>query len=136
MFCAGRAGLRFSRRLADWRQNQLPTSLLEHSLHRRRKIQNEVKTIGDPLRLRRPERRALGIDATPIPGDRHDFRMVPEPFGEAVSGSIRQKINNAVRVQIDQNRSILLAFAPSPIIKSQVLHGKGGCFRRIFPNAT
>jgi hypothetical protein len=86
-----------------------------------------VKTIGDLLRLWCPEGRTFGIDAATIPRDRHDFRVLPEPFGEAVCISIRKKINNAVRVQVDKNRSILLAFSPSPIVDTQVVnreHGK------------
>jgi len=82
-----------------------------------------VKAIGDLLRLRCPERRAFGIDTTTIPRDSHDRRMLLEPFGEALCGSISKKVHDAVQVQIDQNRSIVLTFAPSPIIDAQVANG-------------
>jgi hypothetical protein len=83
-----------------------------------------VKAIGYLLRLRRSQRRAFGIDAATISRNCHDFRMLLEPFGEALGGSIGKKIHDAVQVQIDQNRSVVLAFAPSPIIDAQVANGK------------
>src|SRR4051794_27315105 len=73
-----------------------------------------MKAIGYLLRLRCSERRSFGIKAATISRNRHDFGMVFEPFREAVSGPVRKEIDNVAEVHIDQNRSILLAFAPSP----------------------
>ena len=41
-----------------------------------------------------------------------------------------------MQVQIDQNRSIFLAFAPSPIVDAQVVNGNARWrLRRFLPNA-
>ena len=95
-----------------------------------------MEAIGYLLRLRCPEHRPFGIKTATISRDRHDFGMVPEPFGEALGGSIREEVHDAVQVQIDQNRSIVLTFAPSPIIDTQVANG--GAWRipqSLLPNA-
>jgi len=68
------------------------------------------------------ERRAFGIEATTIPGNGRDFGMALEPGREAFSGTIRQKLDYAVEVQINQNRSVVLAFTPGPIVDSQVAY--------------
>ena len=46
---AGSGKLRFGSSVVDWRQDQLSASFLEHPLHRRRQIQNEVEAISDLL---------------------------------------------------------------------------------------
>jgi len=83
-----------------------------------------VKAIGYLLRLRRSQCCAFGIDAATVPRNRHDFRMLLEPCGEALGGSIGKKVHDTMQVQIDQNCSVVLAFAPGPIIHAQVANGK------------
>jgi hypothetical protein len=56
-----------------------------------KRFKDKVKAIGDLLRLRYPEGRAFGIDATTIPRDRHDFRMLAEPFGKALGSSMQEE---------------------------------------------
>jgi hypothetical protein len=81
-----------------------------------------VKAICDLLGLGRSQRCALGIEAAPIAGDRRDFRMALEPLREAFRHTIRQELDNPVEVQIHQDRSVVLAFAPRPIVDSQVAY--------------
>ena len=83
-----------------------------------------MKAIGYLLRLRRSQCCAFGIDAATVPRNRHDFRMLLEPFREALGGSIGKKVHDTMQVQIDQNCSVVLAFAPGPIIHAQVANGK------------
>ena len=79
-------------------------------------VQHEMEAIGYLLRLRCAERRPFGIKTATISRNRHDFGMVSEPFRETVRGSVREEVDNVADVHIDQNGSILLAFAPSPIV--------------------
>src|SRR5882724_4561233 len=95
-----------------------------------------MKPIRDLLCLGRAERGAFGVKTAPIARDRHDFGMLLKPFGKALGGPIRQKLYYTVQVQIHQDRSILLPFAPSPIVNSQVANGRsGGGLCRLLPNA-
>ena len=82
-----------------------------------------MEAIGYLLRLRCAERRYFGIKTATISRNRQDFGMALEPFREAVRGPVREEVDNVAELHIDQNRSILLAFAPSPIINAQVPKG-------------
>jgi hypothetical protein len=110
---------RSGRIFGKW-QDELSAPFFKDTLHRRRKIQDEVKPIGDLLLLRCAQGCPFGIQAAAITGDRYDFRMPLEPFRKALGGSVRQKLHHLVQVQIDQNRSVILAFAPGPVIDTQV----------------
>jgi hypothetical protein len=62
--------------------------------------------------------------------------MPLQPFGEALGGPVWEKVHDAVQVQVDQNGSILLAFAPSPIVDAEVVNGEYGWLpRRFLPDA-
>jgi hypothetical protein len=52
--------------------------------------------------------------------------MSLEPFRKALGGSVRQKLHHLMQVQIDQNRSVILAFAPGSVIDIQVTNGNTG----------
>ena len=111
------------------------TSLLQHPFHRRREIQDEMEPIGYLLRLRRSQCCAFGIQTATITRDRDDFGMLSEPCGEALGGPVRKKVHDAVQVQINQNGSIVLAFAPGPIVDAEVVNGKCGWLpHRFLPN--
>ena len=82
-----------------------------------------MESIGYLLRLRCAERRPFGIKTATISRNRHDFGMVSEPFRETVRGPVGKEVDNVAEFHIDKNRSILLTFAPSPIIDTQVPNG-------------
>ena len=103
---------------------QAGAALLQHALHRRREIQDEVKPIGDLLALRGANRCPFGIEAAAVTGDRCNLRMLLEPFGKALRRPIWQQVHHAVQVQVDHDCSVLLAFAPSPVIDTQVTNGQ------------
>jgi hypothetical protein len=52
--------------------------------------------------------------------------MLLQPFGETLGGPVWEKVHDAVQVQVDQNGSIILAFAPSPIIDAEVVKRECG----------
>jgi hypothetical protein len=96
-----------------------------------------MEAISYLLRLRCAERRSFGIKTATISRNRHDFGMMSEPFREAVRGPVREEVDNVAEFHIDQNRSILLAFAPSPIIDTQVPKGAPRRIpHRLLPNAS
>src|SRR5450755_2507232 len=95
-----------------------------------------MEPVGYLLRLRCSERRALGIKTATVARDRHDFGMLLKPFREALGGPLRKEIDDAAQVQIDQNRSVVLAFTPSPIVDAQVANRECGWgLRRGLANA-
>ena len=96
-----------------------------------------MEAVGYLLRLRSAERRPFGIKTTTISRNRHDFGMMSEPFRKAVRGPVREKVDNVAEFHIDQNRSVLLAFAPSPVIDTQVPNGAPRRIpHRLLPNAS
>ena len=78
------------------------------------------------LRLWCSQRCTFRIQTATIPRDRFDFRMLLQPFGEALGGPVWEKVHDAVQVQVDQNGSILLAFAPGPIVDAEVVKRECG----------
>jgi hypothetical protein len=94
-----------------------------------------MEAVGDLLRLWCSQRRPFGVQAATIPRDGLDFRVLLQPGGEALSGSIREQVYDKMQVKVYQDRSIILAFAPSPIIDPQVVNRSGRCFRRLFSDA-
>jgi len=58
-----------------------------------------------------PKRRAFGIDTAALTCDRHDFRMLPQ----YTPGSCPRR---------DQNRSILLALPPCPIVDAHATQNR------------
>src|SRR5690242_10565469 len=108
--------------MLERRQDELGTPLFQNAFHSAREIKDEVESISDLLTFRRTQRGSLGIEAAAIAGDCGDFRMRFEPFRKALRSSVREKIEHAVQIQVDQNRSVFLPFAPGPVIDAQVAH--------------
>jgi hypothetical protein len=59
-----------------------------------------MEAVGDLLRLRCPQCRPFGIQAATIPRDGHNFRVLLEPGGETLSGSIREQIYDPMQVKV------------------------------------
>jgi hypothetical protein len=51
--------------------------------------------------------------------------MKQQPGGRRLGGPIRQQIDRAARVEIDEDGAIGAAFAHGPIVHSQLLGGRG-----------
>ena len=109
----GVGGWRSGRRIIAGWQDQLSTSLLEHPFHRCREIQDEMEPIGYLLGLRRSQCCAFGIQTTSITRDRDDFGVLSEPCREALGRPVRNEIDDASEVEINQNCSKVLA-QPKP----------------------
>ncbi len=62
----------------------------------------------------------LGIHAATI-ATNHFYTRVPfQPGLQALHGTVREQANDLMLVQVDQNRSVALSFAPSPVIYAKV----------------
>jgi len=72
----------------------------------RPEIQNEMKTICELLSLRRSDRSAIGIQTTSIARNCCDLRMLPEPICQTFRTAVRQQVDYAMKVQIDEYRFI------------------------------
>src|SRR5690606_14993251 len=71
----------------------------------------------------RPAPCSIGIKAGAIACDDLNPRIAPEPAGYAVRVAIGKQIQNAIALQIADDRSIALAAAPCPIIDAD--NGRG-----------
>jgi hypothetical protein len=88
----------------------------ELSLYRLPKIFQYVEAISDLPRLRCTLACRVGVEAGAIAVDDLQFRMLPEPGRRARRGAIRKQPNHLVLFEIDNDGSIVEAFAPSPLI--------------------
>ena len=82
-------------------------------------ITQKMPTIGYLLCFRRSVPGSTRIRASPIPGDDFNTRMVRKPSRERFLLPIGQQIDNVVRFQIDQDRSVTLSAPPSPIVDAE-----------------
>jgi hypothetical protein len=62
----------------------------------------------------------LGISAATIPGNHFYIRVLFQPGLQALDGTVGKQVNDLMLVQIDKNRSVALAFAPGPVVYSQM----------------
>ena len=75
-----------------------------------------MKAIGDLPCLGRSLTRAVSIKAGAVSVDDVDFRMTGKPPGSHNDGSVRQHIENLPPLQVHQDRSVIHAFLPAPVI--------------------
>ena len=61
-----------------------------------------MEAVGDLLRLWRPESRSFGVQAATIPRDGLNFRVLFEPGGETLRGSIREQVYDSMPVKVYQ----------------------------------
>src|SRR5919199_4305562 len=84
-----------------------------------------MESVRDLFRRGRSECRALGIKSASITGDRYNLRVILQPFREALAGPVRQQINDAVKIQVDQNRAVVLTLAPGPVVNTEIANRNG-----------
>ena len=81
-------------------------------------IANQVKPIGDLLRLGCASGSAVAIHISTIAANDFNRRIALEPGSDRFSIPIRQQIEGAVGIKIDNDRAVTLAFADGPIINA------------------
>src|SRR5215831_3052551 len=77
----------------------------------------------------RSECRALGVEPASITGDRDNLRVILQPIREALAGPILQQINDPVKIEVDQDRAVVLTFTSSPVVDAEIAD-RNGSFRR------
>ena len=83
----------------------------EHLVQRFPEILQEMKAVGDLGGSGGPLARTFGIGGGAIACDHLDTRMLPEPLGQGLAGTIWEKCHGLATFQIDQHGAIGLAFA-------------------------
>jgi hypothetical protein len=79
-------------------------------------IAQQVPTVSDLNRVRRPLADTVGVGAGAVARDDLDTGVLAEPGGQRFRLPIRQQVHNLIALQIDQNGSVAMATTPSPII--------------------
>jgi hypothetical protein len=103
----------FDLTLPDWRLIAAKLSLDGFA-----EVLQQMKAIGDLLRLRRALTRRLGIEASTVAADYLHVGMVPEPIGGGRSRTIRQHVNNHTTLQVHNDRAVIRALPPRPVVNT------------------
>ena len=80
---------------------------------------------GAAKRIGRSLAHTVGIGTCTVACDHFDTRVLAEPGSQRFRLPIRQEVDHLVAFQIDQNSSVAMPAAPSPIIDSQNLPQAG-----------
>ena len=80
------------------------------------KIMQKVPSVSNLHGLRRAAAGTFGIETGAVTGHDLNAGMALQPFCDRVRVSIRQKINNAIALQIADDRPVSLPAAPGPIV--------------------
>nr|WP_238193025.1 hypothetical protein [Methylobacterium frigidaeris] len=79
-------------------------------------VGEQVPAIGDLLRLGSAEACTSGILRRAIPGDEFDAGMPFEPAGYRGCRAIREEIDDAVTIEIDDDRAVPAALPDRPVV--------------------
>src|ERR671920_1754779 len=86
-------------------------------------VQQQMPSIRDLDRPRRPERDTAGVLARAITGDDADAAVVLKPVGQRRGAPVRQQVDDAMPLQVDENGSVGLALAQRPVVDTQDARG-------------
>src|SRR6202453_4409496 len=86
------------------------------ALDRFAEVLHQMKTGGDLLGLRWSLPRGLGIEAGTVPADHDHVWVIPEPIGHGRRRTIRQHVHHRTALQIHDDRAVLVALPPRPVV--------------------
>ena len=89
-----------------------------------------MPAIGDLNSARRTLTDTIGIRTCTIASDDLDARAIPQPIGQRRGFTIREKVDDLVRPQIDQHGAVVTATPPCPVIDTQNLRRRDGSDRQ------
>lgn len=89
---------------------------VENGLQGVTQIAQQMPAVGDLGSSRRSGADAFGIGARAVAGHDGDARVGLQPSRDRLRLSIRQQLDGAVAFQIDDERAIAPAAAPSPVV--------------------
>ena len=95
-------------------------------LQRLNEVVDEVEAIGDLIGVRRPRTRALGIGAPAIPRDDLYPGVRRESRGERRGLAVRQEVDHAPALEIDEHRAVPPAAAPNRRPRARVAPARWG----------
>jgi hypothetical protein len=101
--------------------------VLEHTAQRIAGVAQQMPPVGDLKGLRRPLAGPVGVGAGAIAHDDRDGGMVLEPGGQGLALAVGQQIEAAPTLEINQDRAVVAAPAPRPVIDPK--HAR--CRRRL-----
>jgi hypothetical protein len=90
--------------------------VIEHTAERITAVAQQMPPVGDLNGLRRSLAGSLGVGAGTIADDDLDRRMVLEPRGQGLGRAIGQQVDPAPALEITEDRAVVAALAPSPVI--------------------
>jgi hypothetical protein len=99
--------------------------LLHVSLDGFRKIAHQMIAIGDLCRAGCALPRAVSVQARAISRNNGYLGMALKPTGKTSGGPVRQEVDNFALFQVHQQSTVVLLFAPSPIVYSENPHIAG-----------
>src|SRR5690349_19467851 len=97
----------------------MPVMVIEHAAQSIAAVPEEMPPIGDLDGLWRSLAGSVGIGAGTIAHDDLYAGMAPQPYRQGFRLAVGQEIDDAVTFQIAQDRAVVLAFAPRPVINTE-----------------
>jgi hypothetical protein len=89
------------------------------------KILQNVPAIRNLHRVRRAIRDSFGVSARSIPSDDFDPRVSFEPLGKCGLFAIRQQLNGAAALKVNQNRPVTSSTAKGEVINPKHARSRG-----------
>lgn len=77
---------------------------------------------------------AVGISAGPVASNDLDARMPMQPAGQGRGIAVGQEVNDATALEIDQDRAVALAGAPSPVVDAEHARSQDRIIRDLAPD--
>lgn len=108
------------------RRSQLGRMAFQHALHGFAPIADQVSAISYLERLRRSLSSPLGIVTGAVARDDLDAGMIVQPRCQRFRLPVRQKIDRAMLLQIDQDRPVGVSFPLGPVVHSE--HSRCGLY--------
>ena len=133
-----RDSVRGTIRLRQKRQRSLTIVRIDVRLRNRRliaaklslnglaEVLQQMKTISDLPRLRRALTRGLRIDASTIAADHLHVRVILEPTGRGRRRTIHQHVHHLTTLQVNNDRPVVGALPPRPVIDASHMDGGHG----------
>jgi hypothetical protein len=91
----------------------------EHLVQRSCQVLEQMKTVGDLDRRGCALVRAIGVSFRVIPRNHLHPRMLLEPLGQGLGGTIWEESDRLAALQINEYRAIALAFPPREIVHTE-----------------
>ncbi|MES5825573.1 hypothetical protein ABKA17_47645 [Streptomyces sp. RG80] len=79
----------------------------------------DVPAVGDMDCVRGADPSGLGVGDGAVAADHLDARMVDQPLGHRRSGPVGQQFDRLVRLDVDQDRAVVVPLAQSELIDSE-----------------